>query len=488
MLLRCAAKGREAVFSGTPRTVLAAGLLIGVVAFIDWRVELDVAFGFLYVFPVILVGTVLPRWQIALVALLCAALADLFDPYPFVVPISLAHDILVFLSLAGTGFFANAVTTSRHQEREHLQTVEREVAARREAEQQLDFLVKTSPAAILTMTADGELLLANPAAHRLFRVASGSLPGRNIRNYVPVLGRVPLRTDAAHSVQSEVQCRGERDQGEGFLADVFFSTYETPAGPRLAALIVDISEALREREVSSLEQLLVGSRILMGAMSHEIRNVCSAIAIIAQNLVRSGHLAGNKDVEALGALVGTLGQIATNEITQSTEASEANGLELAETLADLRLVLDPYCEEAGIAVHWEIPTDLPAVWANRHRLLQVLLNLMRNSERALTDREVKRIDVRVSVSGDVVSITVTDTGPGLGSADHLFEPFQPGADSTGLGLYLSRALLRSFGGDLRYEPTVPACCFVIDLTVANANEMTAHVTEAHGTNPLVVGG
>jgi signal transduction histidine kinase len=292
--------------------------------------------------------------------------------------------------------------------------------------------------------------------------------------------------NAAPPIQSEMQCRGKRDHGEGFLADVFFSTYETAVGPRFAALIVDISEALREREVSSLEQLLAGSRILMAAMSHEIRNVCSAMAIIAQNLVQSGYLAGNKDVEALGALVGTLGQIASTELSQSTKASEATGLDLADTLADLRLVLDPYCEDTGTAVHWEIPADLPVVWANRHRLLQVLLNLMRNSERAMADRDMKRIDVTLSVRGDVVSITVTDSGPGLGSDDHLFEPFQPGADSTGLGLYLSRALLRSFGGDLRYDPTAPACSFVIDLTIANAYEMSAHGMDADGTYPTVV--
>jgi two-component system sensor kinase FixL len=465
-----------------------AGLLIGVVAFVDWRVELDVAFGFLYVFPLVLVGTVLPRWQIVLVALLCTALADLFDPYPFVPVVALPHDLLVLTSLAGTGFYAHAVTRSRRQDREHLHAVEREAAARREAEEQLEFLVKTSPAAILTMTAAGEILFANPAAHRLFRVSADALAGGNIRNYIPALGGVPLRTDTAQTVQSEVQCRGKREHGEDFLADVFFSTYETAVGPRLAALIIDISEALREREVSGLEQLLAGSRILMGAMSHEIRNVCGAMAIIAQNLVRSGELAGNKDIDALGSLVATLNQIASAELSQSTETSQAIGLNLADTLADLRLVLDPYCEETGMALHWEIPGDLPAVWANRHRLLQVLLNLMRNSEQAMADRDVKRITVTLSVSGDVVSIRVTDTGPGLGSADHLFEPFQPGADSTGLGLYLSRALLRSCGGDLRYDPTAPACSFVIDLAVATVYDLNAQGTDAHGTNPIVVGG
>src|SRR5262249_10830825 len=140
----------------------------------------------------------------------------------------------------------------------------------------------------------------------------------------------------------------------------------------------------------------------------------------------------------------------------------------SDVVADLRLVLDPYCEEAGIDVRWDIASLLPPVWADRHRLLQVLLNLMRNSERALTNLEVKRIDVTASAVDDVVSIRVTDNGPGLPSTDHLFEPFQEGAGATGLGLYLSRALLRSFQGELRYDPTVPGCSFVIELVVVHS--------------------
>ena len=78
-----------------------------------------------------------------------------------------------------------------------------------------------------------------------------------------------------------------------FLADVWFSTYRTSAGPRLAAMVVDTSEDLRNREELSLNQLLAGSRILVGAVSHEIRNVCGAIAMAHANLVaQRGALAG----------------------------------------------------------------------------------------------------------------------------------------------------------------------------------------------------
>ena len=47
--------------------------------------------------------------------------------------------------------------------------------------------------------------------------------------------------------------------------------------------------------------------------------------------------------------------------------------------------------------------------------------------------------------------------------ENLFRPFQRGAESTGLGLYMSRAIMRSFGGELLYEPRERGCCFAIVL-------------------------
>ncbi len=56
----------------------------------------------------------------------------------------------------------------------------------------------------------------------------------------------------------------------------------------------------------------------------------------------------------------------------------------------------------------------------------------------------------------------------MAEADSLFQPFQPGAEKVGLGLYVSRAITRAFTGDLRYEPhpDVPGCCFVVELAMA----------------------
>jgi signal transduction histidine kinase len=119
--------------------------------------------------------------------------------------------------------------------------------------------------------------------------------------------------------------------------------------------------------------------------------------------------------------------------------------------------------------------------------LQVLLNLTKNSERALEDADVKRIDISVSAGKSVVSVRVTDTGPGIRSVAKLFQPFQQGAESTGLGLYISRAFVRSFGGEIRHDPSMPGCSFVIELPIADAKEPQPERINENGTHTALIG-
>jgi two-component system, LuxR family, sensor kinase FixL len=60
-------------------------------------------------------------------------------------------------------------------------------------------------------------------------------------------------------------------------------------------------------------------------------------------------------------------------------------------------------------------------------------------------------------------IRFEDTGTGISSPENLFRPFQRGAKSTGIGLYVSRAIMRSFGGDLANEPRSEGSCFAVVL-------------------------
>lgn len=448
---------------GSPKAVLLrAGLMIALVAIADWRVEVNIPLGFLYLFPMLLVGSVLKRWQIAAVSVLCTFLTEMFDSFSWFPAAGVPRDILIFSAFFGMGLFVYELVRSRQTALQHLQEIESEVEARREAEEQLKVLVESSPAAVFTTNSEGCVLLANDAAHRMLGLEPGALVGKSIGEYLPALMNVPAPDQDGPSFRTAMQCRGRTQHGQAFLADVWFSTYRTNAGSRLAAMVVDSSEDLRSREEFNLHQLMAGSRILVGAVSHEIRNVCGAIAVVHQNLARNGALTQNKDFEALGTLIVALEKIAAMELRQT--ANQAAGLDLPSLLEELRIIVEPALRESGIEVHWILEPGLPRVWADRQSLMQVFLNLTKNSERAMSDRTRRVLEVSARTAGERIAIEFRDTGGGVTNPERLFRPFQQGAQATGLGLYLSREFMRTFRGDLRYQPEPDGSSFIVELS------------------------
>jgi len=124
-------------------------------------------------------------------------------------------------------------------------------------------------------------------------------------------------------------------------------------------------------------------------------------------------------------------------------------------------------------VQWDIQESLPLVWADRYGLIQVFLNLAKNSRRAMASTGTKRLRIAAREEKGTVTIRFEDTGTGIASPENLFRPFQRGAESSGLGLYVSRAIMRSFGGELCYEPRSEGCCFAVLLPLRVAQEESA---------------
>jgi C4-dicarboxylate-specific signal transduction histidine kinase len=110
------------------------------------------------------------------------------------------------------------------------------------------------------------------------------------------------------------------------------------------------------------------------------------------------------------------------------------------------------------------------VQGDHHSLLQIFLNLARNSEQALESSERKTLTVTAGLENDLVMVRFRDSGPGIANPGDLFKPFQPGAHSAGLGLYISRAVVRSYGGDLFFEPQSAGACFALQLWPAEDQE------------------
>jgi PAS domain S-box-containing protein len=459
----------DLLFKGNKRSVLLmAGVLIAAIALLDWWVVAEVLLGFLYLVPMLMVGSVLGSWQICVIAGLCTFLAETFSDLAWNLRSGISRDVLYFAAFAGAGFFIREVSRNRRVTEEHLHEIERQSDARRDAEEQLRILIESSPVAIITADSDGCVLTANEAANRLLGVRPGDLPGRVIHRHLPALANISMKASSQQLLRTVMQARGQREDGETFLADICFSTYRTNAGARLTAMVLDASEDLRTHEVSGLHQLLAGSRIAVGAVYHEIRNVCGAIAVVHQNLERDGLLAGNKDFEALGSLAVALKRIASVNIRQST--TEATEVDLSILLDELKIVVAPSMQEENIEAQWIVEPGLPLVWADRPSLMQVFLNLITNSIRALSKKENRVLSVTAKSESDRILVEIKDNGGGVAHPEHLFHPFQAGAEATGLGLYLSQAFLHSFGGELRYQPVPDGARFTVYLTAAISPE------------------
>jgi two-component system, LuxR family, sensor kinase FixL len=454
-----------ALFRGNRRSILLrAAILIAAIAVLDWRIVGEIPLGLLYLVPMLLVGSVLEPWQIGLVAAVCTVLAEEFDDLQWNLRAGVTRDLLYFVAFLGAGLFIREVNRNRAVVLLHVSEIERQSEARRAAEEQLRILIESSPAAILTADASGNVLMANEAAHRMLGLAPGALSGRPIHRYLPSLRNVSGPEGSQQSFRTVMQARGQRDDGETFLADISFSTYRTNAGVRLAAMVLDASEELRTHEVSGLHQLLAGSRIAIGAMSHEIRNISGAIGAVHQNLAHEGLLSGNRDFEALGNLIAGLERIANLNLRQTT--NEATQIDLTALLDELRIVVEPALEEEDIHADWKSDPGLPLVWADRPSLMQVFLNLANNSIRALSRQHSRNLSITAKSDGGRVLVEFADSGGGVAHPEFLFRPFQAGADASGLGLYLSRAFLRSFGGELRYLATPGGACFIVSLNAA----------------------
>jgi len=115
--------------------------------------------------------------------------------------------------------------------------------------------------------------------------------------------------------------------------------------------------------------------------------------------------------------------------------------------------------------------ELPQVTTDRHKVLQVLVNLISNAKHALSasDTEERRLTVRVVRSGeDLVTVEVEDNGVGIPS-ENLTRVFQHGftmkKDGHGFGLHSSALAAKELGGSLTAHSDGPGCgaCFCLEL-------------------------
>jgi two-component system, LuxR family, sensor kinase FixL len=426
--------------SARRKAFAASGIAVAFIAILDWKVKPNVSLGFLYVFPILVVSLFATRRQIVAVASACGILREILSPLSWDGDAA-ARLLMGLVAFLGAGLFVSELARNHRLAVEHAAQLKRQIDLREEIAADL----------------------------RLLGFEDHPIIGEAIPPLLPALASALERPRLL--LRTNMECIGRRRTGDMFLAHVWFSTYQSLSGTRLAAIVFDASEQLRDREVSGLGSVAAASRVLFGAVSHEVRNLAPAAAVAHVNLARHAGLADNQDFRALGALVSGLERIASSDLRLGTSRA-VDSIDLRNVLDELRIVLEGACREDGVAVEWQISSELPLVMAEPHSLLQIFLNLAQNAQREMAASEEKRLSISASADNEHVVVAFEESGPGVSHPETLFRPFPDGGPVRGLGLFVSRTIARSFAGDLRYEPREHGSRFLVHLA-----------SGAHGSGP-----
>lgn len=219
------------------------------------------------------------------------------------------------------------------------------------------------------------------------------------------------------------------------------------------ALLAERTRTLRE-QLNQANRLATLGQVSAG-VGHEISQPVAAVRVFAENgerLLSAGRAAeAGRNFKQIVDLTERIGRI-TSELRRFArrDAAEPRNFPLKEAIDGALLLLrdrvgrseatliTPPAEECAVQVR-----------AEPVRLEQVLVNLLQNALDAAGPRG--RIELSVVTEAGFCHLSVIDDGPGLSleAKEQLFQPFATTKpNGLGLGLVISRGIMRSLGGDL----------------------------------------
>ncbi len=326
-------------------------------------------------------------------------------------------------------------------------------------------------AALLNDTGTGELM---PQVVRSSTEADFAF-SRTIVDYVTRERQGVLATDAAtdarfaggesiarHSLR-EVICvpmRGRHDTvGVIFLDKLSSQAKFTGDHLNLAVALAHqaalaIEETRYHRKLLNAERLAAVGQTIAG-MSHHIKNIMQGVRF-GGDMIRTGISGDDRELIAKGwKLVeknqGRIDALIMDMLSYSKEREpDKEPADLAKVIDDVLELLRPRMTERGVGLSTEVASAI--IDCDADSIHAAILNLVGNALDALEGQESARLRIALEREPDAVLIVVDDNGPGIPAEQReaIFEPFisSKGSRGTGLGLPVSRKILREHGGDL----------------------------------------
>ncbi|MCY3811485.1 MAG: response regulator [Gammaproteobacteria bacterium] len=331
----------------------------------------------------------------------------------------------------------------------------------------LEALVETSPVGVVVFDArTGIPKSFNGEAARI--VESLRIPGVPLERLPDTI--VCRRADGREIVFAEFPIAASLGSGETVRAEEI--VLALPDGRSVTALVNSTpihaedgtvaSVVVTMQDLAPLQEMERQRAEFLSLVSHELRAPLSAIKGAAATVLGSGpqdpiemrefFRIVDEQADHMRALIADLLDAGRVETGTLSVAAEPTGV------ADLVDRARKTFMNAGgrHALQIDLPPDIPAVMADRGRILQVLNNLLANAARHSPASSTLR--VAAALEGALVAITVSDEGVGLppDGLAQLFRKHAPAPDAgpkggTGLGLVICKGLVEAHGGRIRAE-------------------------------------
>jgi len=243
---------------------------------------------------------------------------------------------------------------------------------------------------------------------------------------------------------------------------IFFQQESADLRQLNEALQREVAERKRaEKNLEVAEQTLAQSSKLAAlgemsaAVSHELNQPLAAMKTYLAGarllLSRKRPDEAMTSFQRIDDLIERMGSITRQLKSYARKGEDAfEPVDVRSALSSALSMMEPQLKARDIKINRSVPKEPVFVLADRIRLEQVMINLLRNALDATRTDAEPTIDLIVA-AGDTATFTVRDNGHGITDLDSLFEPFYttkaPG-DGVGLGLAISSGIVNDLGGRL----------------------------------------
>ena len=254
---------------------------------------------------------------------------------------------------------------------------------------------------------------------------------------------------------------------------------------RVAALMLD-----NARLLATTQNAKQARDEMLGVVAHDLRNPLTAITILANVLQRGPEHDIGEEIGVASSRMSRLIQdlVDVTRLESGSLTLKRSSLPPNELLSDVVDSQSQLASAASLEIHVDASDNLPEIWADRDRLLQVFENLIGNAMKFT--KPGGHITLAARSGADKVLFSVADTGSGIESKHlpYVFDRFWQGPGEKrgglGLGLPIVKGIIEAHGGSVwvQSSPGQGSMFFFTIPTVAKART----VAEPKAAQPRTV--